>query len=195
MEKTRKRAMSTKNLVMYAVLTAIVVILQFMGSFIKLGPFSISLVLVPIVIGSALLGFKAGAWLGFVFGVTVLISGDAAAFLAVDVFGTVLTVLIKGALAGLFTGLIYKLARPKGLYVAIIVSAIVCPIVNTGIFLIGCGLFFMETIRAWGEALGFASTGNYIIYGLVGGNFLFEMLINIILSPAIVRLLKVKNYN
>lgn len=190
-----KNAMSTKNLVMYAVLTAIVIILQLMGSFIKLGPFSISLVLVPIVIGAALLGVKAGAWLGFVFGLAVLMSGDAAAFLAVHIPGTILTVLLKGTLAGLITGLVYKLVRPYGLYLAIIVSAIVCPIINTGVFLIGCFIFFMETIKAWATSFGFESAGSYIIFGLVGSNFLFEMLINIILAPAILRLLKIKNYN
>ena len=190
-----KNAMSTKNLVMYAVLTAIVIILQLMGSFIKLGPFSISLVLVPIVIGAALLGVKAGAWLGFVFGLAVLMSGDAAAFLAVHIPGTILTVLLKGTLAGLITGLVYKLVRPYGLYLAIIVSAIVCPIINTGVFLIGCFIFFMETVKMWATSFGFESAGSYIIFGLVGSNFLFEMLINIILAPAILRLLKIKNYN
>ncbi len=194
MEKSKK-AMSTKSLVMYAVLTAIVIILQLMGAFVKFGPFSISLVLVPIVIGAALLGVKAGAWLGFVFGLAVLLSGDAAAFLAVNVPGTIATVLLKGALSGLLAGLVYKLLRPKSLYLAIAVAAIVCPIVNTGIFLVGCFLFFMETIVGWAASFGFASAGSYIIYVLVGGNFLFEMFINIILSPAIVRLLKIKNYN
>ena len=190
-----KRAMSTKDLVMYAVMTAIVVILQFMGAFIKFGPFSISLVLVPIVIGAALLGVKAGAWLGFVFGVTVLISGDAAAFLTVNVGGTIVTVLAKGILSGLFAGLAFNSLKNKGLYSATVVSAVICPVVNTGVFLIGCFLFFMETIIGWAQSLGFPSAGNYIIFGLVGGNFLFEMLINIILAPAIVRLLKIKNFN
>ena len=60
MTNQKSQAMSTKNLVMYAVLTAIVVVLQLLGAFIKFGPFSISLVLVPIVIGAALLGWKGG---------------------------------------------------------------------------------------------------------------------------------------
>ena len=71
------------------------------------------------------------------------------------------------------------------------VAAIVCPIVNTGIFLLGCLLFFLPTITAWGEAFGFPSVGNYMIFGLVGGNFLFEVLFNIILSPLIVRLVEI----
>ena len=55
---------NTKKIVMLGVLTAIVVVLQFLGSFIRFGPFSISLVLIPIVVGAALLGVGAGAWLG-----------------------------------------------------------------------------------------------------------------------------------
>ena len=92
-----------------AILTAIVVVLQLLGSFIRFGPFSVSLVLVPIVIGAALFGMGGGAWLGFVFGVVVLLSGDAAAFLPIHVFGTVLTVLLKGTLAGLAAGFIHTL--------------------------------------------------------------------------------------
>lgn len=97
--KTQK--MSTQSLVLCAIMTALVIILQFMGAFIKLGTFSISLVLVPIVIGAAICGVGAGAWLGFVFGIVVLLSGDAAAFLAVSVPGTIITVLAKGTACGL----------------------------------------------------------------------------------------------
>ena len=66
---------TTKQLVGMAALTAIVIILQFVGSSIRFGVFSISLVLIPIVVGAALFGAAGGAWLGFVFGVVVLLSG------------------------------------------------------------------------------------------------------------------------
>ena len=39
--------------------------------------------------------------------------------------------------------------------------------------------------------MGFESVGKYMIFGLVGGNFLFELLFNIVLSPIIVRLIKI----
>ena len=65
---------STKELTLAAILTAIVVLLQCLGAFIKLGPFSVSAVLVPIVIGAAMGGISIGAWLGFVFGVMVLVT-------------------------------------------------------------------------------------------------------------------------
>ena len=179
---------ATKTLVMTAILTALVVVLQFMGQFIRLGPFMISLVLIPIVIGAAVGGAKVGGWLGFVFGVVVLISGDAAAFLAVDVFGTVVTVLVKGTLCGLAAGLVYQLVEKKNRYLAVILAAIVCPVVNTGVFLLGCLIFFMDTVTAW------ANGGNVVAYmflGLVGGNFLVELGANLVLSPAVVRILDV----
>ena len=143
-----------QKLVLSGILTALVIILQLMGSFIRFGMFSISLVLVPIVIGAALCGYKTGAWLGFVFGMAVLLSGDASAFFAVDIIGTVITVLVKGTLCGLAAGLTYKLLEKYNRYIAVIAAAIVCPVVNTGIFLLGCSVFFMGTIvvKLWKTA-------------------------------------------
>ena len=190
---SNERKKQTQFLVLGAILTALVVILQFMGSFIRFGPFAISLVLIPIVIGAATCGVKIGTWLGFIFGVVVLISGDASAFLAVNVFGTIVTVLLKGAACGLAAGLIYKLLEKYNRYLAVIAAAVVCPIVNTGVFLLGCVIFFMDTVAEWGAALGFGGTLEYMFLGLVGGNFLFELASNIILSPVIVRVLNIKN--
>ncbi len=185
--------MSTKNMVLAAILTALVVVLQFLGSFIKLGPFSISAVLVPIVIGAATCGVGVGAWLGFVFGVIVLLSGDAATFLAVDIIGTIITVLLKGTLCGLLAGVTYKALEKVNKYVAVGAAALVCPLVNTGVFLLGCLVFFMETITGWALAAGLGENiAQYMLVGLVGINFIAEVLINVVLSPVIVRLINIR---
>ena len=82
-----------------ALLTALVFVLQlFAGSIRVGGMFSISLVLFPIVLGSALVGPLGGAWLGLVFALAVFYTGDAAAFLVVNPFGTIVTVVCKGVL-------------------------------------------------------------------------------------------------
>ena len=181
---------NTQKIVGLGLFTAIVIVLQLMGSFIRFGTFSISLVLVPVVIGAALYGAGAGAWLGFVFGVVVLLSGDAAAFLGVNALGTILTVLVKGTLAGLLSGLVYKALENKNRTLAVAVAAVVCPVVNTGVFLIGCLLFFMETIGGWADAMGFgANVGQYMIVGLVGANFIFELLFNVVFLSTIISLL------
>lgn len=187
-----ERKKQTENLVLGAILTAIVIVLQLLGGFIKFGPFSISLVLIPIVIGAAKCGVKIGTWLGFVFGAVVLLNGDATAFFAVNVFGTVLTVLLKGAACGFAAGLTYRLLVKYNKYAAVVAAAVVCPLVNTGVFLLGCLLFFLDTIKAWGAGLGFTNTVSYVFLSMVGGNFLFELASNMILSPVILRILNFK---
>ena len=177
---------TTKKIVGLGLFTAIVVVLQVLAVVIRpSGVFNISLVLVPIVVGAAMYGYKAGAWLGFVFGVVVLIT-DASAFP-----GTVVTCILKGALAGLVSGLVYSAIEKKNRILAVFVSAIVCPIVNTGVFLLGCMIFFMDTINAWSQAAGYANAGAYMILGLVGVNFLIEMAVNIVLSSVIVKIISI----
>ena len=190
--QVNQKKKTVETLTYSAILTALVVVLQLLGGFIKFGPFSISLVLLPIVIGAALCGKWIGAWLGFVFGVAVLLSGDAAAFLAIDVPGTIVTVLAKGTLCGLLAGLTYELAAKLNQYVGVVAAAVVCPVVNTGIFLIGCRVFFYPTLLQWASADGYG--GNFIGYlliGFVGINFLVELGANILLSPAGVRLIHI----
>lgn len=190
--ETNKNGMSTRTLALGAVLTALVVLLQFMGAFVHFGPFSISLVLIPIVIGAAIGGVRLGAWLGLVFGLVVLASGDAAAFLAISVPGTIVTVLLKGTACGALAGLTYQKLASRSRDLAVAAAAVVCPVVNTGVFLLGCLLFFLDTVAAWGQAAGFGSIGAYMLFGLVGGNFLFELGSNIVLSPIVVRLLHIR---
>ena len=188
---TAKR-FDTRKLVLLALLTAIVVVLQILAIVTRplLPLFSISLVLLPITVGAALIGVPAGGWLGLVFGLAVLISGDAAPFMVVNPLGTVLLVLLKGTLAGLAAGAVYKLFASKSKTAAAAVAAAVCPIVNTGIFVIGSYAFFLPTITGWAEALGFASGTAYIFLGMAGVNFLIELGLNLVLIPVIVRLIQ-----
>lgn len=180
----------TKTIVGVGLLTAIVIVLQALAIGIRFGVFNITLVLIPIIVGAALYGYWTGAWLGFVFGVVVLMT-DAGAFLAVSIPGTIVTCILKGALAGLAAGFVYKLLEKKNRTLAVIVAAVVAPVVNTGVFLIGCRLFFYETIAGWAEGAGFASAGAFMIGGLVGVNFLVELAINLVLSSAIVRIIQI----
>ena len=184
------RPVNTRKLVLLALLTAIVVVLQFLGAFIKFGPFSITLVLMPIVVGSAMIGVYAGGWLGLVFGFAVLISGDASAFLAINPIGTVIVVLAKGALAGLAAGSIYRVIAGKNKTVAAIFSAAICPIVNTGVFILGCFMFFLTTIAEWGRNAGYSNATAYIFFGMITFNFVVEFALNLVLTPVIVRIIQ-----
>ncbi|MBR5239336.1 MAG: ECF transporter S component [Clostridia bacterium] len=183
----------TKKLVLTSILTALVIILQYLAIFLRTSVFSFSFVLIPIVIGAATCGITTATWLGFVFGVVVLISGDANPFLMVDAFGTVVTVLAKGTLCGFICAVCYQKLEKYNRYFAVVVSAIICPLVNTGVFLLGCLVFFMDTLKGWAMALGFGdAVYTYMFVGLIGVNFLFEMAFNIVLSPLVVRLLNIR---
>jgi len=190
---TSRKSFDTRKFVLLALLTAIVVVLQVVAIVTRpLFPaFSITLVLMPIVIGAALVGTYAGGWLGLAFGFAVLISGDAAAFLAVNPMGTILVVLLKGLLAGLAAGAVYKLLAPKSKTVAAVLAAAVCPIVNTGVFVAGSYAFFMPTIEKWGAEAGYANAAAYLFLAMIGIPFLLEFGFNLVLSPVVVRLVQV----
>ena len=200
----QKKGVNVRTLAGLAILTAVVIVLQLLGSFIHFGPFSISLVLIPIVVGAALYGKWAGAWLGLVFSIVVLIM-DSALFMGINAFGTVVTVLLKGTLAGFLAGLVYELLKKWAfifkdlesgkeswqINLGVVLAAIVCPVVNTGIFLLGCVIFFLPTIREWGVQSDYENVAKYMLVGFVGGNFLFELLFNLILSPVIVQIIRI----
>ncbi len=165
------------------ILTAMVIVLQLLSSVIKFGPFSITLALTPIIVGGALYGVWGGAWLGLAMGATVLLSGDATAFLTVNAFGTILIVLLKSTSAGLNAALRYRALEKKNKYLASVVAGITAPIFNTGIFIIGTVMFFLDTISGWA---GDVPVGEYIIFGMIGMNFIVELLVNLSLSAVTV---------
>lgn len=180
----------TKTLVGVGLLTAIVVVLQALAAALPVFPFTITLSLVPMLVGAALYGAWAGAWLGFVFGFVVLLT-NAQAFLAINVPGTIVTCILKGVVAGLVAGLVYKALADKNKLIATIAAAVCEPVLNTGLFLIGCRLFFYDTICGWAQAAGFENAGAFMIFGLVGVNFLIEMGVNIVLSSGIVQIIAI----
>ncbi len=184
------RKPDTGTIVGLGLLTAIVVVLQALAVGIRFGIFNITLVLVPIIVGAALYGKAAGAWLGFVFGVVVLFT-DAGAFLAVSVPGTIVTCILKGTLAGLAAGAVYRLVSRRNSTAAAIAAGIVSPIVNTGVFILGCAVFFMDTIAEWAAGAGSENVWTYMLTAFVGINFLVELAINLVLSSAIVIIVRV----
>ena len=108
-------------------------------------------VLIPIVLGAALYGWGMGCWLGLVFGAVVLLSGDAGLFLAADPGGAIVTVLSKGIACGAAAGLCCRWLHPWYPRLSILLSALAAPLVNTGVFLLGCRLFFMPLIHQWAQ--------------------------------------------
>lgn len=183
----------TQKMVGLAIFTAVIIVLQLVATFVKVGPISITLTLVPIVVGAAVYGKGAGAYLGGVFSVVVLIccitgadAGGAMIWNA-NPFLCIVVCMVKGMAAGFVAGLVYRLIAPKSVIGGTVVAAVLSPIVNTGIFCLGLILFFRPILISWA---GGTDVLYYIIFGLLGVNFLVELGVNIVLSPIVVRILK-----
>lgn len=191
--ESNKRKQQTQMLVLGAIFTALVIILQSLAVYTTFfGPFSTAVGLIPIVIGAAMCGVGVGAWLGFVFGMVVLLTGNAALFLAFNIPGTIITVLSKGIACGLAAGIVYKLLAKFNEWVAVIAAGIICPVVNTSVFLLGCYLFFMKHAEAIAEQVGLNVSGMALFWAIAMGNFIFELAANALFSPIIVRVMTIK---
>lgn len=182
-----------------AILTAIVIALQIICTFVKFGMFSITLALAPIIIGGALYGIGVGAFLGSVFGLVVLFTGllgwDGGTVIYLfgqNAIATVLLCILKGAAAGAAAALIYKLISKRSEIAAVIAAGIVCPIVNTGLFIAGMCIFFMSSLEEW--ATGYTMI-YYLIFILAGGNFAVEFITNLLFSSAITRVISIRKKN
>lgn len=176
-----------------ALLMAMVVVMQALGGVIPpVAGFSISLVLIPIVLGAAAFGPGAGALLGATFGAVVFVNcltgadpGGQMVFQA-NGFLCFLVVMGKGTLAGFASGVIYKAIKGFNPYFAMLCAAIVCPVVNTGVFIASMLLVFDDVLAAWA---GGGDLIAYILSGLVLMNFVPELIVNVLFSPAGQRIL------
>ena len=193
MKNSIRKGMSTRTMVLGAVMTALVILLQLLGTYTTFfGPFSTALALVPIIIGAALCGAGVGAWLGFVFAIVVLATGGAALFFAFSIHGTLITVVAKGIACGLVAGLVYRLLCRWNRTVAVIAAAVLCPVSNTAVFLLGSAAFFLPHADAIAQTIGMNVSGMALFWAMAMGNFLFEVALCLVLAPVIVRLLQIK---
>ena len=191
------RNKNTKKLVTTALLTAVIVVLQTVASGIRIGPFTPTLSLIPIIIGALLYGPVVGGFLGAVFGVIVIIgvlSGSepmSTMMMQTNPVMTVTLCLVKGIAAGVIPALAYNALKDKNDLVATAIAAILAPVSNTGIFSIGLITVFMPIAEQFAAQLEFPNVAKFLFVGIIGTNFLFELAVNVVLVPVVKRVLKV----
>ena len=185
MRGTKRDKEFTRKTTLIGLLTALAVVL----SYIKIPIIStatVTLVLPVVVVGAILCGPIVGAWLTVIPAITAF--PEAALFMTYNPGGTVLTLILKGLLAGFVSGMVYKLLSKKHAKGSVICAAAVAPVVNTGTFLLGCYIFI------WPELVELAMENGVgiglLLFGLAGMNFIVEMILNIVLCPAIVRIIE-----
>ena len=191
------RNKNTKKLVTTALLTAVIVVLQTVASGIRIGPFTPTLSLIPIIVGALLYGPAIGGFLGAVFGVIVIIgvlTGSepmSTMMMQTNPVMTVVLCLAKGIAAGVIPALVYNVLKDKNDLVATALAAILAPVSNTGIFSIGLVTVFMPIAEQFAAQLGFPNVAKFLFIGIIGTNFLFELAVNVVLVPVVKRILKV----
>ena len=187
----KKSFFSAKRVTGMAVLLALVIVLQAFGGTITIGVAQLNFTLIPIVLGAILFGPLVGAFLGFACGIVVLIQvvmGMVPFYVLIwtnDPFVTTLTCIIKTTVAGLVAGLLFQwLSKKNGLLAVFLASGIV-PVCNTALFIVGC-LFMTDSVYVMA---GEQNVLAFILVGIVTFNFFIEFAINLIVSPAIHRVI------
>ena len=178
--------MKIKKFTTISIFTALIIVLQIIASYINISGFPITLTLIPIIVAGAIFGPLTGALLGLVFGaiVTIMVINGVdvagAAMFASKPIITVLICLTKGCMCGLLSATVYKLLKNKNNKIALLLASATAPIINTSILYIGLILFFDSSFKA-------------MIGAFVSINFVIELLINVLLSPGLLNL--IKHYN
>ena len=189
----------TLRLVQIALLTALMLLLQLVLGGLRIGPVTLSFSLVPLVIAAVFIGPSAGAFLGLVSGVATFIQVLTAAdpfytlLIATNPWLTALICIVKTTLAGLLAAWCYQALCKVSKYRAlnVILPAAVCPIVNTGIFCLGMYFGFGAALQS-SEAFGAAASAGlaaFVVIGLAGVNFIFEVLTNVVVCPIVAKAL------
>ncbi len=183
----KKGFFSAKNVTALAILLALVIVLQAFGGSFTIGAITLNFTLIPIVLGAIVLGAWSGAFLGFASGVVVLIQviiapgGFYFIIWSHSPIVTTLICLVKTTVAGWVAGFLFRLIQKKNGLVAVFVAAGVVPVINTGLFILGC-MAMWNTIALAAEGV---NVFKYIIVGLVTFNFFVELAVNLLVAPAL----------
>lgn len=183
---------SAKNMAYLAVLLALVIVLQVFASVIPVGGAQLNFSLIPIVLGAVLLGPAGGAFLGCACGIVVLIQVitlPSNPFYAViwtyAPVITTLTCIVKTTVAGLCAGLLYRAIAKRNRIAAVFAASALVPVLNTALFIVGC-LCMSGAISGHMEMNGM-NIFVFILVGLVTFNFFIELALNLVIAPAIHR--------
>ena len=187
----------TKRMAMLAMLSAVIIVLQALSGFVRFGPFTFTLALTPIIIGAAIYGWKAGAFLGFIFSAYVFcsglwIDGSMVAMIQYSFFGTTILCFLKGIAAGAAAGFVYKLLEKKP-FLATLSASIVTPIVNTGLFALGMMTIMNGFLSEVAIANGSTNPMSFLFLIMIGANFIVEFIVNVALATVITRIIAYYN--
>lgn len=181
----KKSGMSARDLTTLGLLTGVLLLMSVtpLGYFHTFG-LDISLMMVPVAIGAMLMGPKAGAWLGFIFGATSFyqsITGSSAfstMLFNINPFYTFLLCIPTRVLMGFLTGVIFRAAQKadKRKTVCYFVGGFSAAFLNTLFFMSVLIICYWNTefVQGINETLGNLNPLMFVV-AFVGVNGALEM--------------------
>ena len=154
---------SFSRLTALGMLTALVVVLQTAATFIRFGSFPITLTLIPIVVAGALYGVGSGALLGTVFGLVVLV------------------MVLTGADA---SGQMMLALHPLITSAACVIKGTLCGAASAAVYQL--------LAHRSGKAAVIAAAAVCLLSAFMSVNFLLELAVNIVLAPAVLRIVTMR---
>lgn len=178
--------MKNKKKIMFVagngILIALTIALSFLTNYADATGVNFNLALVTIVIAACLYGPVSGLIMGLVNGaLTIVAPATIAFFIPESLFGTILVCLLKTGIAGLVSGFVYKAFKNKNVIVASLLAGLVVPFVNTGLFICGTLIWFMNVYQ----------TVEFVFASAITINFAVEVGLSLVLSPVVYRIITV----
>ncbi len=189
-----------RRMVQLAILTALLLVLAFTPlGYLRLGPFSVTFMPVPVVIGAILLGPGGGTFLGLVFGLTSFaqcfgIDPMGTTLMTINIFYTFVMTVVTRTLMGFLTAWVFRGMRnllaqlpksDKTTPVAFAVASAAGPLFNTLLFMSSMYVFFgKEQVVLDAFALTGAVPFFVFGFGLVFLYAMVELLVTLLIGTA-----------
>ena len=206
MNTTNFEYTNTKKLVIFSMFSAIIFLLAFTPvGFINLGFIKATIIHIPVIIGSIILGAKMGAWLGFMFGVTSLINNTLSPAISSFVFSPLIPVpgstngslwallicFVPRILVGVLPWFIYhfgqRLIKEQANFVALTVAGVLGSLTNTLLVMHLIYFLFKDEYALVRDVA--QNAGYSVITTIIVSNGIPEAIVSGILTTAIYKVL------
>ncbi len=196
MVTTRSKVLNMTEL---SLLTAIIFVMAFTPlGYLRTGGVEITFIVVPVAVGAVLLGVKAGAFLGFVFGLTSFIQCFGMSAFGTMLFNakplaTAISCIVPRIIVGIVPALVYQWmsTHVKKKSIATAVSCVLAPITNTILYLGFMVVFFQDYMS---QAYGYTGKGGIFfllwLLALVAVNAVLEAASCLFIGTAITEALQ-----
>lgn len=203
-ENSLHKKSSTVQLTVIAILVALLILMTVTGiGYIPVGPFKLTLLTLPVAIGAAVCGVKAGLVLGAVFGLTSF----ATALFGLDALGALLlslgwkqavllfvTCVVPRIACGLLPALLHKALKKGNRTVADAVTCAAVALINTALFLGFFWVCFLSDLKNDPQVIelfgGAVKSFGALFAIFAGWNAAIEVGVNLILGTAICKALQ-----